>query len=392
MHASDRPDPEELAAWLRLAATSGIGPAVGRRLLSVFGLPIDVFAADAASIAAACGTPAVAQALHRPDPQRESRVERSLAWLAGAADVPRSVITLADPRYPPRLLHLADPPLLLHVEGSVQALSRRAIAIVGSRNATAVGASTARDLAAALAGAGWCIVSGLAEGIDRSAHLGALDAGTHAAGTVAVMGTGIDRIYPSRHQALAREIARNGALVSEQAVGTEPRPGCFPRRNRLIAALSHGVLVVEAALRSGSLITARVAAELGRDVFAVPGSIHSPQARGCHRLIRQGAVLTETLDDIVSEFSLSIPCGIECAPSIPSGGTRDGYDDGRRSRAGLAPPLRALLDALDGGPSRVDALQRVLGWPVGSLLAALQTLELDGWLGAAADGTWYVVR
>ncbi len=396
MDPQDRSDTEELAAWLRLAATNGVGPAAGRRLLSAFGLPLQVFDADSASIEAAAGTPSVARALLRPDAQRERSIEQSLRWLEGCGEAPRTVLTLADPRYPPRLLHLADPPLVLHVEGAVQALSRPQIAIVGSRNATALGASTSADLAAALAGGGWTIVSGLAEGIDRAAHLGALDGASGDAAldcaTVAVMGTGIDRVYPSRHRGLAREIAMHGALVSEQPIGAVPRPGHFPRRNRLIAALAHGVLVVEAALRSGSLITARLAADLGREVFAVPGSIHSPQSRGCHWLIRQGAALVETAQDIRHAFPG--PLGpADGAARVAAARTADvRAQPVANGEDPAAPPLRALLDALDGGPSTVDMLQSMLGWPIGSLLAALQKLEFDGRVGSGDDGRWYRAR
>lgn len=360
-------------------------------MLTAFGLPVNVFEASAAqlldSLEGMRNTRALAQALKRDDPDRESQARRALQWLDHASDTPRALVTLADPGYPTRLLHLADPPLLLYVEGSVPALSVRQIAIVGSRNATATGTATARELACGLVTGGWAITSGLAEGIDQAAHLGALDrARENDTVTVAVMGTGVDRVYPARHRPLASAIARHGALVSEQPVGAAPKAEHFPRRNRLIAAFADGVLVVEAALRSGSLITARVAAELGREVFAVPGSIHSPQSRGCHWLIRQGACLVETQDNIESELSLT-------CPERSSPDHKAGSDHGAPANAATTnDACRMLLHALDGGPSTVDALQASTGWPTGLLLASLQKLEFEGCTGSGSDGKWYRVR
>ena len=385
-------DREELSAWLRLAATPGIGPVTGRRLLSRFGLPVDLFKADAEAVKQACRSARLTDALLGTHAERDRQVGASLGWLMAAAPTPRAILTLADPRYPPRLLHLVDPPLVLHVEGDVGALAKPQIAIVGSRNASAVGLATASELAQALNRRGWIVTSGLAEGIDRAAHQGALaEAGLPGPATIAVMGTGIDRVYPTRHRALAKAIANKGALVSELPPDTPPMAENFPRRNRLIAALSEGVLVVEAATRSGSLITARLAAEIGREVFAVPGSIHSPQSRGCHWLLRQGAALVETVEDVLSEQSLSIV-------SQPVGPTSL-FD--RDSNMGSASAMRAhvpgpeqllLLDLLAGGPATPDTLQRQSGTPIGELMAILQRLELDGRLGSSSDGRWYRLR
>ena len=403
-------DPQELSAWLRLTATRGIGPLTGQRLLAAFGLPIKLFDASASRLRAVCaGLPngaRIASALEQHDPEREREVARALQWVGAADSVPRAIVTLADPGYPPRLLHLADPPLLLFVEGAVQALSVPQIAIVGSRNATPSGIATARDLAGALVRAGWAITSGLAEGIDHAAHLGALSGALSSAlsgepggspggalnpagvnRTVAVMGTGIDRIYPMRHRQLAQDVAIHGALVSEQPVGSAPHAAHFPRRNRLIAALADGVVVVEAALRSGSLITARAALDVGREVFAVPGSIHSPQSRGCHWLIRQGACLTEDVADIVQALvptrSIDSISGRSNALD-PVPGDVSAARDPRSNEAG-----QPLLAALAGGPLTVDALQAGTGIPVAHLLASLQKLEIEGRVEMGADGRWY---
>src|SRR5690606_32259207 len=250
------------------------------------------------------------------DPRRNAAIAADRQWLRGIGAagrwhgerLQRSILVLGDEAYPPRLLDLADPPLVLYCVGDPAWLSRPQVGIVGSRNASLAGEATAGALARALAAAGWTITSGLAEGIDKAAHQGALaaggggDAGAGCGGTVAVLGTGIDCIYPARHRGLAQAAAAAGALVCEQPVGMLPLPGNFPRRNRLIAALVHGVLVVEAAPQSGSLITARQAADLGREVLAVPGSIHSPLARGCNGLIRQGAKLVDSADDVLAEL------------------------------------------------------------------------------------------
>ncbi len=296
----------DLAGWLRLALTAGIGPVRGHRLLAQIGRPAAIPSMSREALSAGLGSPALAGALLADDPARDAQLVAALAWRR--ADPERHhLITAEDPRYPERLRHLHDPPLLLYVLGDPACLGRRQLAVVGSRRATALGLETAASLAQALAAAGWTVTSGLAEGIDRAAHEGALQAvaadASLGATTVAVMGTGIDRIYPARHRALAQRIvAAEGALVSELAPGIGPMAASFPRRNRLIAALADGVLVVEAAQGSGSLITARLALEIGREVFAVPGSIHSPQSRGCHRLLREGAGLVETLDDILTQF------------------------------------------------------------------------------------------
>ena len=280
----------------------------------------------------------------------------ALRWLDGGAD--RQVLVIGDAAYPPLLLQAADPPLLLYVQGRVDVLSQPAVALVGSRHPTAQGRDTARAFARALGDAGLQVVSGLALGIDGAAHEGALES---AAATVAVVGTGLDRVYPPRHHALAHRIAERGALVSEYAPGTPPLPDHFPQRNRIIAGLTLGTLVVEAALRSGSLITARLAAEAGRDVFAVPGSIHAPQSQGCHWLIKQGAKLVECPEDVLEEWDGQ---SMQASANIAEEADEREPDP--------------VLQALGHEPATLDALLARTGWPAAELSARLLDLELDG--------------
>lgn len=378
-----------LSAWLRLAYTPGIGPVGARKLLSRFGGPIEVLAA-----AASHDEPAghrQAQALLARDVRVDAQIERALDW-ARRPDC--HLLTLTDPAYPASLLHLPDPPLVLHVRGQLAALREATLAIVGARNATAGGVTNARRFARELACASWVVASGLARGVDAGAHEGALDA---SGLTVAVLGTGADVIYPSQHADLADRIAAQGAILSELPLGTAPQPGLFPRRNRLIAGLSRGVLVIEAALRSGSLITARLAADFGREVFALPGSIHSPLARGCHALIRQGAHLVETLDDIVGEFpAYTQPTGAaDPAPrqdKRPDTRVMPEHQGGRKWTQPDAPDTACsalggrLLAAIGHEPIHPDTLANVLGLGVAQVSAQLVLLELEGRLARQPDG------
>lgn len=345
---------DELAAWLRLLLTPGVGPEHARRLLSAFGLPEAVFEQSVSALSVVVSA-RLAQALQTPPEDLEPQVDRVMAWLEASAD--RHVLTLADPRFPPDLLQMADPPLLLYVQGQPEALRHpRRLAIVGSRNPTPQGETNARQFAFALGQADVCVVSGMALGVDGAAHAGALDAG---APTVAVVGTGLDRVYPKRHLALAHRIAAQGAIVSEFPLGTPPLPAHFPMRNRIIAGLSQGTLVVEAAVQSGSLITARLAAEQGREVFAIPGSIHAPQSRGCHALIRQGAKLVESAQDILEDLHMA-EAPTATAPETPT------------------PRPDSLLAAMGYDPVSFDALQARTGLDTATLQARLLDLELDG--------------
>jgi DNA processing protein len=359
--AAAGPSRDELAAWLRLLETPGVGRLAVRSLLRAFGTPEAVFGASLAAWRDAVG-PATADALARPPDTLDSLVATTWGWLQAEPD--RSIVPLGDPRFPESLLTTADPPLLLYAVGQVERLARPAVAVVGSRNPTPQGAANARAFASALSRAGATVVSGLALGIDAAAHEGALQGD---AGTVAVVGTGLDRVYPKQHRDLAHRIAVQGVLISEFPLGTAPLPPHFPQRNRIIAGLGAGTLVVEAALQSGSLITARMASECGRDVFAVPGSIHSPLSRGCHALIKQGAKLVESTEDILAELRLPLSVGA-AAPAPPAA----------EAEAGPATGADPVLDALGYDPASLDALQARTGWPTAQLSAHLLSLELEG--------------
>jgi len=336
--------------------------------LAAFGLPGAVFAQSQAALQQVV-TPAQASALRQAPAALALWTDQAQQWLDGAADgIARRIVTLGDPGYPASLLQTVDPPLLLYVMGAPAfdlTQLERSIAVVGSRNPTAQGATDARAFARTLVEADVTVVSGMALGVDGAAHQGALDAqtpGTRPA-TVAVVGTGLDRVYPVRHRELAHQIARHGLIVSEFPLGTPPLTHNFPKRNRILAGLARATLVVEAAVQSGSLITARLAVEQGKDVFAIPGSIHSPQSRGCHALIRQGAKLVETVRDIFEDLRFDTG-GLPAAavPDAPAHG-----DD-----------LRALLDALGHDPVSLDALGARTGWPIAQLQAQLLEMELAG--------------
>lgn len=351
-------DAGDFDAWFRLLQTPGLGRESVRRLLASFGSPDEVLRASQSALQQVVG-PQVAQALAREHHEFPERLRAARTWLDGGAG--RGVLTVGDADYPPQLLQTADPPLLVYVQGDAKLLARRSLAIVGSRNASTQGADNARAFAAHLSRQGWAIVSGLALGIDGAAHEGGLEG---PGSTIAVVGTGLDRVYPSRHRALAHRIAEGGVLLSEFAPGTPPLPENFPTRNRIIAGLSRGTLVVEAALKSGSLITARLAADNGREVFAVPGSIHSPLSRGCHALIRQGAKLVESAEDILEELQEPAARAATAQPRAESATetTTDGDP---------------LLEALGHDPVTLDALCARTGFSAQQLGARLLELELQ---------------
>ena len=390
-------DAQELAAWLRLLLTPSIGNASARRLLARFGGPEQIFAAPRAAWEA-CITARQASHLGQLPEQFAQRCSAAWAWLHNApAGVGRDIITLADPRYPPSLLQIEDPPLLLYVQGHPGVLAHRGgplvqmaqcLAIVGSRHPTAQGSSNAHAFAHNLVQQGWTVVSGLAAGIDAAAHAGALAAvphGSTALATIAVVGTGLDQIYPRQHQALAQGIAQHGLILSEFPLGTPPLAANFPKRNRIIAGLSCGTLVVEAALASGSLITARLASEQGREVFAIPGSIHAPQAKGCHALIRQGAKLVETAQDILEELTslprtqaLAHTAALPLAPPVPAAPSL--------AVARCTAEQASLLEALGFDPVGLDALAARTGWSAALLQAQLLELELEGLVASLPGG------
>jgi DNA processing protein len=355
---------DRLAAWLRLTLTPGLGGETQRALLKRFGSPEQIYAASRSGLAAVVSEKAADRLLNTDN---AAAVDAALAW---AAQPGSRILTLGDAAYPPQLLETPDPPTVLYVRGRVELLSRPCVAVVGSRNCTPQGAANAEAFARVLSEAGLTVVSGLALGIDAAAHRGALRG---EGSTVAVIGTGPDRIYPARNRDLAHEVAGQGALVSEFPVGTPALAANFPRRNRVISGLARAVLVVEAAERSGSLITARLAADQGRDVFAIPGSIHSPLSKGCHRLIKQGAKLVDDARDVLDELGMLPPT----AAGAPVGS------------AGASDPL---LEQMGFDPCDVDALAERSGSAPEEIVAALLRLELGGWVASLPGGRYQRLR
>lgn len=356
---------DELGAWLRLTLTPGLGDTSARRLLAAFGPPETLFDQSSQALQSVLRPAQAAALLQIPDGWA-ALLDSTWDWLQAEPSA-RRIVTLGDPHYPQSLLQIEDPPLLLYLSGRLDLTldSTRSLAMVGSRNPTPQGALNARLFATALAEQGLTIVSGLALGIDGAAHEGAL-AGTRGAdrlATVAVVGTGADRVYPKNHHTLAHRISEHGLLISEYPLGTPPLAANFPRRNRLIAGLSNATLVVEAALQSGSLITARLTAEQGKEVFAIPGSIHATQSRGCHALIRQGAKLVESAQDVLEDLP-----GWATAPPAQALTTPASPDE--------APD--ALLQAMGVEPVSLDALQARTGLAIAPLQARLMALELEG--------------
>lgn len=342
------------AAWLGLACVPGLGPEAARKLLKAFGGPETVLDASQTALA-----PVVGQKLAKAiaEEGKGDKVEAALRWLEAAEN---HLVTWADEDYPARLLEIGDPPFVLYLKGRRELLSNPALGVVGSRNATAGGIQLAEAFSESLSRAGLTIVSGMAMGIDAAAHAGGLSG---IGSTIAVVGTGQDLVYPARNRALAHQLAESGLIVSEFNLGTPAAAGNFPRRNRIISGLSRGILVVEATLNSGSLITARMAGEQGRDVFAIPGSIHSPFSKGCHTLIKQGAKLVDDANDILGELGIT---GTESrAPAKPLESA---------SSEGLDP----VLDAMGYDPITVDTLAERSGLETGSILAKLTQWEIEG--------------
>ncbi len=348
----------ELASWLALNQIPGLGNEGLRRLLQAFGAPANIYATPARTLKQVV-PPAVAETIARG--WDEAALAPVTRWLE---DPRNSIVTLADPDYPQALLQIPDPPLLLYVKGRRELLNHPALAIVGSRNATAQGLSNAEAFAQAASAAGLCIVSGMAHGIDTAAHRGGLRG---QGSSIGVVGTGLDKVYPAANRELAHQLAQEGALISEFSLGTPPLAGNFPRRNRIISGLSLGCLVVEASLQSGSLITARMALEQGREVFAIPASIHSPQAKGCHYLIKQGAKLVECAQDILEEL------GHFSSGSIPQT---------------IAPANHTLFEHLGFDPIDMDQLSQRSGLTIEALSAILLQLELDGSVATLPGGMY----
>ncbi len=377
---------DELASWLRLCSTPGIGSTTARKLLSAFGLPELIFQQSTTELMQWVSA-RQADALRSPAADLEQQIALTWDWLHTQPGQ-RDIVTLGDPAYPASLLDMEDPPCLLYRMGRLDLSmdSKRSLAVVGSRNPTPQGELNARLFSQDLSQAGLTIVSGLALGVDGAAHTGALDGaidrgidnalGAHLA-TVAVVGTGLDRVYPKAHLALAHRIAQQGLIVSEYPLGTPPLAANFPKRNRLIAGLSSATLVVEAALKSGSLITAQMTAEQGKEVFAIPGSIHATQSRGCHALIRQGAKLVESAQDVLEDMPNARTLGLSLNSSeTPHGATQD----------------HPLLQAMGFEPVSLDALQARTGMDTAQLQAELMGLELDGALARLPGGRFQQLR
>ena len=361
---------DDTLAWLTLLHAPGIGSRTALKLLEKLGSPQNILSASQEVLRDCKLSRRTLDYFNAPETQQ---LDVTLAWLE-APD--HHLLTWDDEGYPPLLREISDPPMLLFIHGDPELLSTPQLAIVGSRNPSAGGSNTCREFARYLANHGFTITSGLATGIDGAAHEGALEKGR----TVAVMGTGLDRVYPARHRELAHRIADRGALISEFPLSTKPHPGNFPRRNRVISGLSLGTLVVEAAVKSGSLVTARLAMEQGREVLAIPGSIHNPLARGCHRLIREGAKLVETADDIVEELSALL--GL--LPELPSSSTTESPDTGQ-----LDSDYQALLQALGYDPQPIDTLIQRSGLTAEAVSSMLLLLELDGVVVSAPGGRYY---
>lgn len=344
------PDVQYATAWLRLTLTPGVTAGAQHALLKHFGSPHAALQAPREQVARVCGAP-VAQALARGPLQ--PLLDRTLAWLEHPA---HHLVTFAEDEYPALLLETPDPPALLYASGRLELLAAPCIGIVGSRNATPRGAQDAEELAQAISAHGICITSGMARGIDAAAHRGGLRA---RGSSIAVLGTGADVVYPRGHEELARSLSERGCLLSELPLGMHPDRWNFPRRNRLISGLSRGVVVVEAAPESGSLITARLALEQNRDVFAVPGSIHATHSKGCHALIKDGAKLVETAADVLSEYGLAPRPAPEAA-------------------AASAARAHPLLHAMGFAPMCVDELVLLTGLQAAEVAAQLSKLEIDG--------------
>lgn len=370
-------DLDELLAWLTLLRAPGLGAAGIRALLQQAG-SARAICRDIRRLrhAAAPDQPAI-EWIERPD---AARLEADLAWLAQPG---HRLLRCNEDDFSPQLETTPSPPAALFVAGDPATLLAPQIAIVGARSASAQGLANARDFARTLGRAGLAITSGMADGIDGAAHAAALECG---ALTVAVVGTGPDLVYPRKHRELAARIEQHGAVVSEFPPGTEARPDHFPRRNRLIAGLALGTLVVEAGLQSGSLITARLAAEAGREVFALPGSIHNPLAKGCHRLIRDGARLVETAAEVIEALGpAALAQGAGLRARLETAAAEPDHDSPARTQD---PDYASLLTSLGDGPASLDELANRTGLAPAALSSMLLLLELEGVVAPALNGRW----
>jgi DNA processing protein len=393
--AADSSSHSPLHEWLTLVHTPGLGAATFGLLLDRFGSPTAIYNASRSELSSLAIRSDIIDQLRnkqnfstKEDSRQNisldeinARVETDILW---SRQEDHHIITWSDERYPPQLKQLDDAPPVIYVRGDPDYLSQPQLAIVGTRNPTAAGRNTAREFASHLSSAGITICSGLADGIDGASHTGALEG---IAGTVAVVAHGLDIVYPARHQGLAQQISQQGAIISEMPIGTQLQRGLFPRRNRIISALSLGTLVVEAAKRSGSLITARYAIEQNKEVFAIPGSIHNPMARGCHQLIRQGAKLVETADDILEELQISIPK----ATAYPLKTGADTPEKPKDPHQALDPDHQKLLKCLAYEPASIDELVVRSKFNAAEIASMLLIMELEGII-VCQDGRYTQVK
>ncbi len=366
---------DRLSAWLALNRAPHLGPVSIQQLLECYPSAVDIFAASATELAACGLNNRQVESLLTPD---WAAVESDLRW---QEQEQAHICVLSDAAYPALLRQIPDPPPVLYLFGQLEVACHQQIAVVGSRTPTPMGRETAHEFGAQLAALGLVVTSGLAHGIDAAAHRGAVSVGGRS---IAVTGTGLDRVYPARHRELAHEVAEKGLIISEFPLGSPPRPGNFPRRNRIISGLSQAVLVVEAALRSGSLITARLALEQGRDVFAVPGSIRNSQARGCNTLIREGAKLVEMVKDIVEEF----PDFVALTPADSIKKTDDPIDHDLATDFELDEDYRKVLENVGYEPTSVDQVVERSGLTVDAVCSMLLVLELQGFVATMSGGRY----
>ncbi len=385
---------DDIAEWIRLEQIPGVGPETARKLLAAFGLPIHIFAASFSAVTKVVSERIANALLAPPSKETLDLIARTGDWLQQPEN---HVLTLADEGYPKSLLDIADPPLLLYVKGRVDLLSAPSLGVVGSRNATGQGVANAEKFSEVLSQAGLCIVSGMALGIDTAAHQGGLRG---LGSSIAVIGTGLDIVYPARNRSLAHHLAESGCIVSEYSLGMPAIASNFPRRNRIISGLARGILVVEATTRSGSLITARMAAEQGRDVFAIPGSIHSALSKGCHQLIKQGAKLVESAEDVLEELrhyaflpnDLKTTKTAKAINTTKTTQTNNPEKTINKTHVPLSLPVGVdvppLLAAMGFDPVHTDTLAARSGLDAAELNAQLLNLELEGWIECLPGGIY----
>lgn len=368
-------DIEEKLLWVSLGKIPGVGSQTYCELLKVFGSPEHIYAASYKQLREVVSENIASQIIQGHDAETLAETRH---WLSLSNN---HLVTLADAEYPQSLLEIADPPPFLYAKGNLALLNQPGIAIVGSRNASVQGEKNAEAFACDLCAYGLSIISGLALGIDGAAHRGALKA---KGATIAVVGTGLDIVYPAKHRELAHQIAEHGLIVSEFDLGTPSRPQNFPKRNRIISGLSLGCLVVEANLQSGSQITARLATEQGREVFAIPGSIHSPLSKGCHQLIKQGTKLVDCLQDIVEELHLNrlpLPAELQETKTISTNSNTEASSDAMS-------PNDIILNAMGFDPITLDQLVTICGLTVSDVSSMLMLLELEGKVATLTGGQY----